>query len=83
MEKKKILKKSLKQLKQMKIKQISIKEYAEKINPNLFRANRKNPNRPMTQQAIKYRIKNNMTLPEVIKYTKIGKIHILSVNQNF
>ena len=42
----------------MKTKQISVKEYAEKINPTLFRANRKYPNAPMTQQAIKYRIKN-------------------------
>lgn len=67
----------------MKIKQISVKEYAEKINPNLFRGNRKNPTSPMTQQAIKYRIKNNMNLPEVIKYTRVGKIHVLSVNENF
>jgi hypothetical protein len=67
----------------MKIKQISVKEYAEKINPNLFRGNRKNPNAPMTQQAIKYRIKNNMHLPEVIKYNRVGKIHVLSVNENF
>jgi hypothetical protein len=67
----------------MKIKQISVKEYAEKINPSLFRANRKNPNAPMTQQAIKYRIKNNLQLPEVIKYNRVGKIHVLSVNENF
>ena len=67
----------------MKIKQISVKEYAEKINPSLFRGNRKYPNSPMTQQAIKYRIKHNMELPEVIKYTKIGKIHVLSVNEKF
>ena len=67
----------------MKTKQISVKEYAEKINPTLFRANRKYPNAPMTQQAIKYRIKNNLQLPEVIKYNKVGKIHILMVNENF
>jgi hypothetical protein len=67
----------------MKTKQISVKEYAEKINPTLFRANRKHPNAPMTQQAIKYRIKNNLQLPEVIKYNRVGKIHILMVNENF
>ena len=67
----------------MKTKQISVKEYAEKINPTLFRANRKSPNAPMTQQAIKYRIKNNLQLPEVIKYNRVGKIHILMVNENF
>jgi hypothetical protein len=37
----------------------------------------------MTQQAIKYRIKNNLALPEVLKYNKIGKIHILTVKENF
>jgi hypothetical protein len=67
----------------MKIKQISVKEYAEKINPDHFRANRKYPDSPMTQQAIKYRIKNNLALPEVIKYNKIGKIHVLSVRSDF
>ena len=67
----------------MKIKQISVKEYAEKINPDYFRANRKNPNSPMTQQAIKYRIKNNLSLPEVIKYNRVGKVHVLSVRHDF
>ena len=67
----------------MKIKQISVKEYAEKINPDHFRANRKYPDAPMTQQAIKYRIKNNLALPEVLKYNKIGKIHVLTVKENF
>jgi len=67
----------------MKIKQISVKEYAEKINPDYFRANRKYPDKAITQQTIKYRIKNNMNLPEVIKYNRIGKIHVLTVNENF
>ena len=67
----------------MKIKQISVKEYAEKINPNLFRGNRRNPTSPMTQQAIKYRIKKGMELPEVIKYNRVGKVHVLTVDANF
>ena len=67
----------------MKIKQISVKEYAEKINPDLFRANRKYPNNPITQQTIKYRIKNNLGLPEVIKYNRVGKVHVLSVRHDF
>ena len=67
----------------MKSKQISLKEYADKINPEHFRANRKNLNDPMTQQAIKYRIKNNMHLPEVLKYTRVGKVHVLTVDANF
>jgi|TARA_R110000868_G_scaffold264247_1_gene522827 hypothetical protein len=67
----------------MKTKQISVKEYAEKISPNHFRANRKYPNSPMTAQAIKYRIKNNLALPEVIKYNRVGKVHVLMVNANF
>jgi hypothetical protein len=67
----------------MKTKQISVKEYAAKIDPENFRANRKYPTAPMTQQAIKYRIKNNLALPEVLKYNKIGKIHILTVKENF
>ena len=67
----------------MKTKQISVTEYASKIDPSLFRANRKNPNASLTQQAIKYRIKNNMHLPEVIKYNRVGRIHILTVNEKF
>lgn len=67
----------------MKTKQISVKEYAEKINPTLFRANRKYPNEPITQQTVKYRIKHKMELPHVIKYNKIGKIHVLTVDVNF
>jgi hypothetical protein len=67
----------------MKTKQISVKEYADKINPEHFRANRKNPTAPMTQQAIKYRIKHNLQLPEVIKYNRVGKVHVLMVEANF
>jgi hypothetical protein len=67
----------------MKIKQISVSEYASKIDPIYFRENRKNPNARITQQAIKYRIKNNMNLPEVLKYNKIGKVHVLTVNADF
>ncbi len=67
----------------MKTKQISVKEYADKINPEYFRANRKNSTAPMTQQAIKYRIKHNLQLPEVIKYNRVGKVHVLTVDANF
>lgn len=67
----------------MKTKQISVKEYAERINPAHFRANRRYPNQQIRQQTIKYRIKHNMELPEVIKYDRIGKIHVLTVDINF
>jgi hypothetical protein len=67
----------------MKTKQISVSEYASKIDPNYFRENRKNPNAQITQQAIKYRITNNLHLPEVIKYNKIGKVHVLTVSADF
>lgn len=67
----------------MKTKQISVTEYASKIDPSLFRSNRKNPNAALTQQAIKYRIKHNLQLPEVIKYNRVGKIHVLTVDVNF
>jgi len=67
----------------MKTKQISVTEYASKIDPSLFRSNRKNPNATITQQAIKYRIKHNLQLPEVIKYNRVGKVHVLTVNSNF
>ena len=52
----------------MKTKQISLMEYSQKINPTHFRANRKFPNQQITQQAIKYRIKNVLPLPDVVKY---------------
>lgn len=67
----------------MKTKQISVKEYADRINPEYFRANRKNLSAPMTQQSIKYRIKNNLQLPEVLKYNRVGKVHVLTVDINF
>jgi hypothetical protein len=67
----------------MKIKQISVKEYSEKVDPSNFRLNRKNPNAKITQQAIKYRIKNDMTLPDVIKYNRVGKVHVLTVRNDF
>jgi len=67
----------------LKTKQISVKEYAEKINPDHFRANRKYPDRPITQQTIKYRIKHNLGLPEVVKYNRVGKVHVLSVRHDF
>jgi hypothetical protein len=67
----------------MKTKQISVTEYCSKIDPSYFRSNRKNPNAKISQQAIKYRINNNMHLPEVLKYNKVGKVHVLSVNNDF
>lgn len=67
----------------MKTKQISLMEYSQKINPNHFRANRKFPNQQITQQAIKYRIKNGLPLPEVVKYNRVGKIHVITVLANF
>lgn len=67
----------------MKTKQISVLEYSQKINPNYFRKNRKHPETPLTRHAIMYRIRNNMPLPEVLKYNRIGKVHVLMVNENF
>ena len=67
----------------MKTKQISVLEYSQKINPNYFRKNRKYPDSPLTRHAIMYRIRNNMSLPEVIKYDRVGKVHILMVKSDF
>ena len=67
----------------MKTKQIRLMEYSQKINPTHFRANRKFPNQQITQQAIKYRIKNGLPLPEVVKYNRVGKIHVITVLANF
>ena len=67
----------------MKTKQISVLEYSQKINPKYFRKNRKYPNMPITRHTIMYRIRNNMDLPEVLKYNKVGKVHILTVDSNF
>ena len=43
-----------------KTKQISISEYANKVDASKFRNNREHPNGKVTASAIKYRIKNNM-----------------------
>jgi hypothetical protein len=67
----------------MKTKQISIREYIITIDPNYFRISNKYPDSPVTHQAIKYRIKKGMDLPEVIKYDKIGKVHVLTVREDF
>ena len=67
----------------MKTKQLSVLEYAQKINPVYFRKNRKYPNMPITRHTIMYRIKNNMPLPEVVKYDRVGKVHVLSVKADF
>jgi len=67
----------------MKTKQISILEYVSKIDPNYFRVSNKYPDTPVTRQAIKYRIKKGMELPEVIKYDKVGKVHVLTVKHDF
>ncbi len=64
-------------------KQISVLEYSKKINPTYFRQNRKYPDSPITRHSIMYRIKNNMSLPEVIKYDRIGKVHVLTVLKDF
>jgi hypothetical protein len=67
----------------MKTKQISVLEYSQKINPSYFRKNRKYPDMPISRHTIMYRIRNNMELPEVIKYNRVGKVHVLMVNANF
>lgn len=64
-------------------KQISVSEYASKINRNYFRENKKDPDAPLSEQAIKYRIKHGLKLPETLAYNKIGKVHVITVNINF
>jgi hypothetical protein len=66
-----------------KTKQISVLEYSKKINPSYFRKNRKDPSMPITRHTIMYRIRNNMTLPEVIRYLRVGKVHVLTVSADF
>ena len=66
-----------------KTKQITIRQYVEKANPERFRKNRKNPTAPITQQAIKHRIKKGLELFEVIRYDKVGHTHILTVDIDF
>jgi len=67
----------------MKTKKISLQEYADKIDRDYFRLNKKNPNEKITQQAVKYRIKTGLPLPEVVKHEKVGRIHILVVRHDF
>lgn len=64
-------------------KQISVSEYASKINRNYFRENKKDPDAPLSEQAIKYRIKHKIKLPETLAYNKIGKVHVITVDINF
>ena len=64
-------------------KQITIREYVEKVSPERFRKNRKDPNKPLTQQAIKHRIKKGLELPQVLKYDRVSHLHILTVDINF
>ena len=66
-----------------KTKQITIREYVLKANPARFRQNRKEPNKPLTQQAIKHRIKKGIELPQVKRYDKVGHTHILTVDIDF
>jgi DNA-directed RNA polymerase subunit M/transcription elongation factor TFIIS len=66
-----------------KPKKISQKEYEYKVDRDYFRLNKKNPYEKITQQAIKYRIKTGLPLPEVIKHNKVGRIHVLVVRHDF
>lgn len=66
-----------------KTKQITIAQYVEKANPARFRNNRKYPDKPITAQAIKHRIKKGLELPQVRRYDKVGYSHILTVDINF
>jgi len=67
----------------MKTKQISVLEYSQKISPAYFRKNRKYPDMPITRHSIMYRIRNNMELPEVIKYHTSPLISVFSSNSYF
>lgn len=74
----------------MRTKQISVKEYASKIDPDYFKTDDRRDGETeerergtISRQAIKYRIKNGMPLPEVIRYSKIGKVHVLTVRETF
>jgi hypothetical protein len=69
--------------KAIQTKQISVLEYSKKINPTYFRQNRKYPDSPLTRHSIMYRIRNDMPLPEVLKYDRIGKVHVLTVLKDF
>ncbi len=69
----------------MKTKFISISDYVKKVNPMGFRKNRKNPESPVTPQAIKHRINKGIELPQVLGITKVAKsrITLLEVDIDF
>jgi len=69
----------------MKTKFISISDYVKKVNPMGFRKNRKNPQQPVTAQAIKHRINKGIELPQVLGITKVAKsrITLLEVDIDF
>ncbi len=83
LQKKEEVKNATSEFTSLKTKQISVLEYSKKINPKHFRENRKFPNNPVSRHSIFYRIKNNLPLPEVIKYDKVGKVHVLTVDVKF
>lgn len=66
-----------------KTKFISVTEYAEKINPDFFKQDDRRTKPHLSRQAIKYRIKNGLDLPDVLSYKRVGKVHVLEVNNNF
>jgi len=73
-----------------KTKQISISEYALKVNPDYFKMDVRRHDETIerkrgtvSQQAIKYRIKMGLPLPDVIRHNQIGKVHVLTVNVDF
>lgn len=68
-----------------KTKHISISDYVKKVNPMGFRKNRKNPEQPVTPQAIKHRINKGLILPEVLSVTKVAssRITLLEVDIDF
>ena len=63
----------------MKTKQISLSEYAARVSPEGFRKNRKNPEEPLTQQAIKYRIKWTSMVQDFPR----RKLCVRNINQKF
>lgn len=69
----------------MKTKFISISDYVKKVSPMGFRKNRKNPENPVTPQAIKHRINKGIELPQVLGITKVAKsrITLLEVDIDF
>lgn len=67
----------------IKTKQISVLEYSQKISPTYFRKNRRDENAAITRYAIMHRIYKDMELPEVLKYDRVGKVHVLTVKEDF